>query len=157
MSRLALPISFALVLATLVLSASGSAAIVPQRSIAGVRLGLSERGVRAKLGAPLSVRKGKNIVGHWRRLIYPRVTIAFQNGDKATFVQTQSPLEKTASGVGVGATRASVRAGLRGEKCKWEFGFYHCWIGRWDPGRVITDFSFEHSRVSRVTLGYVID
>ena len=147
----------ALVLTALALAAAGSASIVPQRSIAGIKLGLSERGVRAKLGAPIRVRTGTNIVGHWRRLIYPRVTVAFQNGDRATFILTKSRLEKTASGIGVGSRLTQVRAGLSGEKCKREFGAYHCWTGSWDPGQIVTDFIFSHSRVAQIALGYVVD
>jgi len=157
MRRRCLLSSSALVLTALAFVAAGSASIVPQRSIAGIKLGLSERGVRAKLGAPIKVRTGTNIAGHWRRLIYPRVTIAFQNGDKATFIFTKSRLEKTASGVGVGSRLVQVRAGLRGETCKREFGAYHCWTGRWEPGQVVTDFVFGHSRVAQIALGYVID
>ena len=147
----------ALALVALVLSASGSAAIVPQHSIGGVRLGLSERAVRAKLGPPHQFYKGASELGHWRRLVYPRVTIVFQNGDKATFIRTRNAREKTASGVGVGSTLAQVRARLHGEKCKREFGIHHCWLGRWDPGFVITEFVLKRSRVIQVSIGYVID
>ena len=157
MNRLRLSVVAALALAALVLSATASAAIVQQCSIAGIKLGIGERAVKTKLGAPLRVRSGSNLFGHWRELVYPLVTIAFQSGNKATSLSTRSALEKTTSGVGVGSTLAQVRARLRGEKCKREFGLFHCWIGRWLPGRVVTDINFKHSRVTRVTIAYVFD
>jgi len=157
MNRLRLSVIAALVLVALALAAPASAAIVPQRSISGIKLGMSEKATRAKLGAPLRVRSGSNLFGHWRQLVYPRVTIAFQSGNKATSLSTRSALERTASGVGVGSTLARVRAGLQGEKCKREFGLFHCWIGRWVPGRFVTDISFKYSRVTRITIAYVFD
>jgi hypothetical protein len=157
MNRLRLCVSAALVLAVLVLSASGPAAIVPQRSIAGVKLGMSEAKVKARLGPPLHVHSGSNLFGHWRQLVYSRVTVSFQSGDKATSLSTRSALEKTVSGVRVGSTLAQVRAGLQGEKCKKEFGIHHCWIGRWEPGRMITDFRLKNSRVTQIALAYVLD
>ncbi|HEY5160468.1 MAG TPA: hypothetical protein VII83_05275 [Gaiellaceae bacterium] len=157
MKRLQLLVLGALVLAALILSSAASAAIVPQSSIAGIKLGMSESAVKAKLGAPLRVRSGSNLFGHWRRLVYGRVTVSFQNGNKATSLTTKSSLEKTANGVGVGSTLAQLRVGLRGEQCKREFGVHHCWIGRWEPGRAITDFRLKNSRVTQVALAYVLD
>ncbi len=70
---------------------------------------------------------------------------------------TKSRLERTPSGVGVGATLTQLRAGLKGETCKKEFGVHHCWIGNWEPGRVISDFRLVRDRVSVVAVGYVFD
>ncbi len=153
-----LPASAAVLIAmALTLPVSGSAMIVPQHSIAGVKLGSSERAIKAKLGPPLHVYKGTNPFGPWRRFVYPQVTISFQNGDRATMLLTKSSKERTASGVGLGSTLAQVRAGLHGEKCKAEFGVFHCWTGRWEPGQVVTDFHFKHSLVTQVGIGYVLD
>jgi len=145
------------VLALLVFSASAEAVIVPQHSIAGVRLGMTEVQVRAKLGVPIRVRHGSNLFGSWRQLVYGRVDVSFQSGKKATSLTTKSKLERTPSGVGVGSTLTQLRAGLKGEICKKEFGVHHCWIGSWEPGRVISDFRLVRGRVSVVGIGYVFD
>ncbi|MHB8059500.1 MAG: hypothetical protein ACYDHO_01540 [Gaiellaceae bacterium] len=157
MNRLHLPVFAALVLAALVLSGSGAAAIVPQHSIAGIRLGMDAKAVRAKLGSPRRILKGSNFqIGPWRRYIYPQITVVFQRG-QTRFLLTKSAREKTPSGIGVGSTLKQVRAGLRRETCKRMLGYYRCWTGHWQTGRLITEFRFEHFRVIQVSLGYVID
>jgi hypothetical protein len=138
-------------------SASASALVIPQKSIGGARIGMSETRVKAKLGAPLRVRSGSNDFGYWRTLVYKNVSVSFQTRSKATSVRTTSKSERTAHGVGVGSTLAEVRAGLSGETCKREFGIHHCWLGNWDAGRVITEFRLEKNRVSVVTISLVID
>ena len=75
MKLIALLFSFALV--AFVLCASSQAVIVPQHSIAGARIGMKETQVRAKLGSPLHLRSGSNLFGHWRQLVYRRVTVSF--------------------------------------------------------------------------------
>lgn len=144
-------------LLALVACASASAVIIPQQSIGGVKIGMSETKVKAKLGEPLRVRSGSNDFGYWRTLVYKNVSVSFQTGSKATSVRTTSKSERTARGVGVGSTLAEVRAGLSGETCKREFGIHHCWLGNWDAGRVITEFRLEKNRVSAVRIARVID
>jgi hypothetical protein len=145
------------VLAALVFSAAAQAVIVPQRSIAGAKLGMTEVQVRARLGTPKSVRHGSNLFGPWRQLVFRRVTVFFQSGKKATNLTTKNRLERTSSGVGVGSTLTVLRDGLKGETCKKEFGVHHCWVGSWESGRVISDFRIVSGRVSVVTVGYVFD
>ena len=145
------------VLAVLVFSASAQAVIVPQRSIAGVKLGMTEVQVRAGLGAPIRVRRCANLFGPWRQLVYRRGAVSFQSGKKVTNLMTSSKLERTLIGVGVGSTLTKLRTSLKGETCKKEFGVHHCWIGSWEPGRIVSDFRLVHDRVSVVTVGYVFD
>jgi len=155
MKLIALLFSFALV--AFVLCASSQAVIVPQHSIVGARIGMKETQVRAKLGSPLHLRSGSNLFGHWRQLVYRRVTVSFQSGNKVTSLMTKSASERTASGVRVGWTLAKLRAGLNGETCRREFGVHHCWIGHWEPGHVISDFRLKRNRVSVISIGYVFD
>jgi hypothetical protein len=136
---------------------AASAAIVPQHSIAGVTLGMTEAKVKAKLGAPTHIRAGTNDFGNWRQLVYKHVTVTFQSGKKATALTTRSVKERTAKGVGVGSTRAALRKRVRGLTCKKELGLDHCWAGRWQAGRVVTDFRLAKGRVTQVTIAYVLD
>jgi hypothetical protein len=113
--------------------------------------------VRAKLGAPARIRRGTNDFGPFVQLVYPRVTVTFQNGPKATGVRTTSRLERTARGVGVGSTEAQVRARVAGIRCESVGDFRHCFVGRFLAGRLVTDFQLRKGRVSVVVIGYVLD
>lgn len=74
-----------------------------------------------------------------------------------TSIVTRSGTQRTAGGVGVGSAAAEVAASLPGAKCVTESGYRHCFVGSWQSGRKVSDFSIAHGRVTRVTVGYVID
>ncbi|MDX6478874.1 MAG: hypothetical protein QOG29_1461 [Gaiellaceae bacterium] len=139
--------------ALFVAAAPARAAIVPQRSIAGVTLELTKAQVRAKLGAPPRVRHGRNDFGAWTRFVYPRVEVTFQGGNAVTGLQTTSPKERTARGAHVGSTRAELLARVHGLKC--ETG--HCFLGSFAAGKRVTDFFLHGGRVTRIVVGFVID
>ena len=144
-------------LALALTASSARAVIVVQHSIAGVSLQMTKARVRAKLGRPMRVRVGTNDFGTFTEKVYKRVTVTFQSGDRVTNVRTASPLEQTASGVGVGSTKFQVKAKVPSMKCKNESGFRHCFVGALLPGRVVTDFRLRNGRVSEVSIGFVID
>src|SRR4051812_23946792 len=118
------------VAAALALAAQAGANIVVQHGIAGVNLQMTKAQVRALLGRPRRVRTGTNDFGTFRELVYRRVTVTFQSGTRVTAVRTTSPLEKTAGGVGVGSTKAEVKAGVHNVQCVNESGFKHCFVGK---------------------------
>src|SRR5438067_1361756 len=107
----------ALVLLTAVLAASASAAIVVQRGIAGVSIGMSQKKVRAVLGAPTKVLHAHNAFGVYVEYRYPKVTLDFQGPGPLSNVSTTRRNERTAKGVGVGSTRARVAAKVPGAHC----------------------------------------
>jgi hypothetical protein len=143
--------------AALALPASAGAAIVPQQSIAGAKLGMTKAQVKAKLGPPQSVQSGTNDFGAFTTFRYPPVSVTFQSGPNATAVVTRSPGQRTAKGVGVGSSVFSVLVGVPGVKCQNESGFVHCFLGAFTPGHLVTDFVIRNARVTRVTIGRVID
>jgi hypothetical protein len=140
-------------LAALVVAPPAGAVIVVQQGIAGIRIGMTQAKVRAKLGKPRSFKHGTNEFGKYTELRYRGLRITFQGDRTVTSIWTSSPRERTARGIGVGSTRAAVRARVEGVRC----GRGHCFVGRFLPGRRVTDFFLRNGRVSAVVVGFVID
>jgi hypothetical protein len=134
-----------------------AATITVQHGIAGVQLRMTKAGVRAKLGTPARIHSGMNEFGRYVEFVYPRVTVSFQAGSRVTGLRTRSRLEHTARGIGVGSTEAQVRAKVTSVRCRTESGLRHCFLGRFLPGRVVTDFHIRRGRVSSVVVGFVLD
>ncbi len=143
-----------------VLASAGAAhaVIVPQSSIAGIKLGMTRAEVRAHSGNPSSVTHASSDFGPYTRFNYFRLQVTFQGNEGATAVSTIRRRQSTPAGIHVGSTVAALRAAYPGARCRTEFRFYrHCWIGRFQPGRRVTDFRIRDSRVRNVLVGFVID
>jgi hypothetical protein len=147
----------AAVVTALALSAVAGATIVPQRGIAGLRLHMTKAQVRAVRGVPPKVQRGLNDFGVYTTYYYSRVSVTFQGDRTVTALVTRSPRERTASGVGVGSTEAQLKSRLPAARCRTESGFRHCSLGAFLPGRTVTDFVVKSGRVTRVTVGIVLD
>ena len=147
----------AVVVVALALAAGASAAIVPNRSVGGASLGQTRKQVRASLGNPLSVRRGRNEFGRYTVFRYAHVTVSFQGNGGATALTTTSATQRTARGVGVGSTEAQVKTGVRDVHCARFGALRHCTLGRELPGRRVTDFVLRRGRVVRVVVGFVLD
>jgi hypothetical protein len=145
------------VLVSLVSVAPTAAAIVVQRGIAGLELRMTKADVRAKLGKPTKIRTGKNDFGKYTEFVYPRVTVLFQSGSRVTALRTFSRAERTSAGIGVGSSEARVKAKVAGVRCSTESGLRHCYVGRFLPGRRVTDFQIRRGRVTSVVVGFVVD
>lgn len=133
--------------------------IIPQKSIAGVRLGLTEGQVRARLGEPSQTIRESNDFGRYVELVYrpERLRVRLQGEQQVTWVSTTSRWERTRRGVRVGSHERSVRRNVRGVRCS-SFGrFRSCVVGRELPGRTVTVFNIRRERVTRISLGIVID
>jgi hypothetical protein len=134
--------------------------IVPQQSIAGVPLLMSEAGVRHVLGAPRSVRSlPDEIQGTIRRMDYGKTEVYLSaTADGTVFsVVTTDPRQRTQAGVHVGSSERGVRRGVAGVRCLGPRTLRSCVVGRELAGRRVTQFSLSADRVRRITLGFVID
>ena len=149
----------AMVALALTVPAPASAALVPQRSLAGIELGMTAKEVRAVKGTPDDVRHPNHpIVGRTTEYRYglTRVTIFKQSG--VTNITTTSKRERY-RGTGVGSTERAMRKVVRGERCSTQFGHRTCHVGRLEPGRKVTTWyiSPKTGKVRRISLGRVID
>jgi hypothetical protein len=134
--------------------------IVPQQSLAGVHLLMSETGVRHVLGAPRSVVSVKDeIQGTIRRMDYGKTKVYLSaTADGTVFsVQTTDARQRTASGVHVGSRERAVLRGVAGVRCTGPRTVRSCVVGQERAGRRVTQFALSKDRVRRITLGFVID
>jgi hypothetical protein len=141
----------------LALAAPAGAAIVVQRGIAGLELRMTKAQVRTKLGMPTKVKTGRNEFGRFTQFVYPRVTVLFQSGSRVTALRTFSRAERTSTGVGVGSREADVKAKVAGVKCESVSGARHCYVGKFLPGKRVTDFFIRGGKVTSVVVGFVVD
>jgi hypothetical protein len=134
--------------------------VVVGRSVAGVRLDMTSNKVRAVLGAPVRTVIAKDeIQGSVKRMDYglTRVYLGRQT-NRVYAIHTTSRRQRTSRGVGVGSTKAAVLRLVRGVRCETFGTFTSCHVGELLAGRKVTDFALSRAgRVTRVTLGYVID
>jgi hypothetical protein len=136
--------------------------LVPQQSLRGLKIGMLANQVRAVAGNPTSNKITSHpIMGKTRVMKFGRVEVTFRGIGKAATVvnlSTTSRNERTSGGIGVGSSERALAAKLAGERCLTELGYRHCYLGKWKPGSVVTDFSISKSgRVTRITLSLVID
>jgi hypothetical protein len=152
---LALAISL---LAALVGAGAAQAVIIPQSSIAGIKLGMTRAEVKAHSGQPSTIVHGTNDFGAYTVFRYFRLRVTFQGNAGATAVSTTRRRQETPAGIHVLSTETALRAAYPGARCRTEFGgFRHCWIGRFQPGRRVTDFRISTGLVRSILVGFVID
>lgn len=138
------------------LLAAALTSIAPQHGIAGVRLGMGKSTVLRTLGTPRKVERGENDFGRYVVFRYRTLAVTFQSGNRVTAVTTTSRSERAGS-VGVGSSETQVISSIPAARCLTESGYHHCYVGNWKPGRIVTDFALRRGRVTRVTVGYVVD
>jgi len=136
--------------------------LVPQQSLRGLKIGMVASQVRAVAGAPSSNKVVSHpLLGKTRRMRFGKVEVTFRgtSGNAPVVnLSTTSRSERTSGGIGVGSSEKQLATKLVGERCLTELGYRHCYLGKWTPGFVVTDFSVSKSgRVTRITLGLVID
>jgi hypothetical protein len=133
-------------------------AIVPNRSIAGVAIGMTQAKVRAVLGPPLRViHRSDEIAGTATEFRYRRLAVTFASDVSLTAVHTTRTREHTRRGVGVGSSEADVTRLVGNVTCATEFGRRGCHTGELLPGARITVFDIRYGEVWRVRVGVVVD
>jgi hypothetical protein len=146
------------VLAALALAEAAASTIFPQSSIAGAKLTMSRPEVRDVLGDPNRVEHGQNEFGPYTVFYYFRLRVTFQGNQEATAISTRRFREKTPKGIGRGSTEQELKDAYSQATCRNEGpNFRHCFLGRFEPGRRVTDFRIRKGKVSRVTVAFVID
>lgn len=152
-----------LVAVALAAPAPAAAEVVPQKGMKGIELGMTVKQVRAALGSPTRFRTIPHpVMGPARQWVYGLTDVLFDStaaNAKVVVLSTTSRAERTASGVGVGSSRAAVKRDVAGARCLVEFTYDHCFVGDFSPGETVTDFAIGKRRkvVTRITVGRVID
>jgi len=144
--------------AALMGAGAAQAVIIPQSSIAGIKLGMTRAEVRAHSGEPSTILHAMNDFGSYTVFRYFRLRVTFQGNAGATAVSTTRRRQETPAGIHVLSTETALRAAYPGARCRTELGtFRHCWIGRFQPGRRVTDFRISTGLVRSILVGFVID
>ena len=149
MSRLLTPIAAAIALSLALPPTNAAAKIVLNRGVEPVRIGMTAKQVRAKLGAAdITERSGAttSLVYRSRKLV---VTVL---SGRVQIVSTRSRRERTVEGVGPGSTLRAVRRGVRGARCGAKAGVYVCKIGSSRTGRRSTVFLIAGGVVETVSV-----
>ncbi len=145
-------------LAPLVAAAPASAIIQVDKGIAGARLDNTKAEVRAALGRPAAVRNGTNDFGPFTTYRYRGgIRVNFQGRTQVTSVSTGGRGDRTARGVGVGSRESTVRRRVRGVRCETVAGIRSCHTHEFRAGQTVTDFLIKRGKVTRVTVGRVLD
>jgi hypothetical protein len=144
--------------ALLVVPATAPAQIQIDKGIAGARLGNTVAQVHAALGAPSRAHSGRNDFGTFRQETYAGGIVVFYQGSRTvSSVVTTGLGDRTAKGIGVGSGERAVRASVPGVRCETTSGSRSCHTHAFTAGRRVTDFLIRGGKVTRVTVGFVID
>jgi hypothetical protein len=147
------------VLLALAVPAAAGAALVPQKSLGGIELGMTEDEVQAERGTPDEISHPPHpIAGESTEYRYGLTYVTILPSSGVVTVTTTSRRE-TYRGAGVGSTETALRKVVKGERCATEFGYRTCTLGKFVAGRIVTTWHISRKtrKVRRITLGRVID
>ena len=151
----------------LVLAAPAGAVIVPGKGMAGVELGQCQQKVIDTIGFPDKTFGKNDTFGFVSTYTYLKagLKLEFRRGPgeclELTSIRTTKAAERTKEGVGKGTKRKTLRAKLRGEKCRTfrtPKTIRICWLGSLTPSKPVTEFRIDSKgRVNNIRVAIVID
>jgi len=154
-------------LVLLLSAATASATIVPGKGMAGVELGDCQERAIEVLGPPDRTFGSTDFAGFKSAYTYVArgLRLEFRRGAgsclELTSIRTTKGQERTKEGVGKGTMRKTLRAKLKGEKCRTftrPKKIRICWLGSFTPSRPITEFRIDSKgRVNNIRVAIVID
>ncbi len=134
------------------------ASVLPGDSIAGIGVDAPRSEVVDTFGPPDSEKTVTGELGGYIELGWGgRLTVRLDTEtSKVIYVETTNPGDKTAGGIGVGSATTKLTASLPSAQCD-ESDPGICRVGTGDAGSVVTDFFFAKGKITRISLGRVID
>jgi hypothetical protein len=168
MLRLTTPLlAAATVTAALAGAAPASAEILPQQSIAGVSIGMSEQQVVEIVGEPGNVHSeygGSTGEDYFTTYRYGKRGVKVQfirrrGANKVTSIEVyKGRQELTATGIGLKSRRDKVKAEVAGARCKrYDKWYAVCSVGRGRIGDIQTTFWLnQRDKVKLVTLARIL-
>lgn len=129
-------------------AASAEARFRINRSMEGVRIGMSQAEVRDRLGRPTRRELGPDFVS-WR---YRRPPIEVTFKPRVITLFTRSPFIRGRSDIGVGTHERRLRRVVRGLRCDSAEGQRLCVIGSFDTGDRSTVFVMRARQVRSITI-----
>ncbi len=144
---LRLTLSLAALLAA-VLPATAQAGFQINRSMEGVRIGMTRDAVRERLGAPARRELGPDFV-NWR---YRRPAMEVTFKPRVITLFTRSAFVRGPRDIGVGTSERRLKSVVDGLRCESAEGQRLCFVGSFDTGRRSTVFVMRRRQVTSVTI-----
>ena len=129
-------------------AASADAGFRINRSMEGVRIGMSQAEVRDRLGRPARRELGPDFV-NWR---YRRPPMQVTFKPRVITLFTRSPFVRGRSDIGVGTSEQRLRRVVRGLRCDTAEGQRLCVVGSFDTGERSTVFVMRGRQVRSITI-----
>jgi hypothetical protein len=141
-------ITLCALVATGLLAAPAQAGFKVNRSMEGVRIGMSQATVKDRLGKPARKELGPDFV-NWRYR-EPAIEVAFK--PKVITLFTRSPFVRGPSDIGVGTSETRLKRIVNGLDCTSAEGQRTCVVGSFDTGERSTVFVMRKRQVRSITI-----
>jgi hypothetical protein len=129
--------------------------IVLGTSIGKATLGTSKTKLDGRLGPGRVVKRTTNDLGTFVTVRYAdhHVDVMYR-GSQSVFVKTTSAHYGTTKGIYVGAKKADIKRAYPTARCPTAT---LCTIGKFEPGKRVTEFRLKRSTITSIGVGIVLD